>query len=234
MKRKQILIMFVVLFLVSAGILLPGEAGEVSGTVSFEGLLMPGVTVEVDSPKLAEKRTTLSSEEGIYSFAKLPAGKYSFFFKLEGFKTIMFKGITVKPGKKLEINARMKPAALREEIVVFGIKKASVEKEVKKSPAAGKPGHGHLDLPRLLKKAKPEYPPEALAKGFHGDVVIDAVIDVTGSLTNMKVKKGKYACLITSAAAALKQWKYKPVMLNGIPRESDVSVKIAFELKTEK
>lgn len=224
---------FFVLILCAAGFLYAGETGEVFGSITYDDILMPGVTVEVDSPKLKNTLTTVSSEEGTFRFRDLPAGTYSFRFKLEGFKTILLKGIKVKPGKKIQLTPRMMPAALVEEIVVIGVRKTG-EKKKEKSPASKSEGVISLTKPRLIKKATPKYPEEALKKGYHGDVVIRALINETGYLSDMRVKEGKYACLITAAVEALKKWQYKPYMVSGAPRSSEVSIKIMFQLKTGK
>ena len=224
---------FLVLILCAAGFLCAGESGDVFGSITYDGILMPGVTVEAESAKLKNTLTTVSSEEGTFRFKDLPAGTYSFKVKLEGFKTILLKEIKVKPGKKIELNPKMMPAALREEIVVIGVRKGA-EKKKEKAPASKPGGVISLTKPRLIKKAEPRYPEEALKKGYQGDVVIRALINESGSLTDMRVKEGKYACLITAAVEALKKWQYKPYMVSGTPRCSEVSIKIMFQLKTGK
>jgi protein TonB len=233
MKIKQISVKFFVVILFFAGSLYAGATGEVFGSVTYDGILIPGVTVEAESAGITGKRTTVTNEEGSFRFQELPAGEYRFFFKLLGFKTILLKEIKVKSGKKIELKPKMIFGTIIEEIVVIGVRKVAVKKK-DKTPANKPGGIASITKPLLIKKVNPKYPDEALEKGFHGDVVIHALINESGNLTGMRVKEGKYACLITAAVEALKNWKYKPYMMNGVPSSSEVSVRVMFKLKTGK
>lgn len=238
MKRQTTLILLFAATLVFGQTLLAGETGEVFGTVELEGgYLLPGVTVEMDGAKLAEKRTTVSDEQGVFRFKEVPAGVYGLLFKLEGMKTIKMKGIKAKPGKKIEINARMKFSTIVEEIVIFGVRQAAAAKKQKSKPvkpAAHKAGDiATIVKPRLIKKEVPQYPQEALDRGIEEEVVIAALMTEEGRLTDMKVKKGEHACLIGATLKALGQWQYQPFMINGAPSPTGVTISVQFKLKTK-
>ena len=81
----------------------------------------------------------------------------------------------------------------------------------------------------LLKKVQPQYPRNALAMHVEGAVELMATISTTGNITSVKVVSGEQ--LLTKAAVdAVKQWKYKPYLLNGEPVEIQTQVTVNFKL----
>jgi len=81
----------------------------------------------------------------------------------------------------------------------------------------------------LLKKVQPIYPRAALALHIEGIVELMATISKTGEITEVKVLSGE-SQLTRAAADAVKQWKYKPYLLNGEPVEIHTQVTISFKL----
>ena len=81
----------------------------------------------------------------------------------------------------------------------------------------------------LMKKVQPVYPRNALAMRVEGVVELAATISKTGDITNVKVVKGD-SQLTRAATDAVKQWKYKPYLLNGEPVEITTEVTISFKL----
>jgi TonB family protein len=81
----------------------------------------------------------------------------------------------------------------------------------------------------LIKKVQPIYPKNALAMHVEGAVDLVATISTTGSITAVKIVKGEP--LLTKAASdAVKQWKYKPYLLNGEPVEIQTQITVNFKL----
>lgn len=96
-------------------------------------------------------------------------------------------------------------------------------------PAAPKlepPIGGEVKTARLISSTPPAYPPLARSEGVEGDVTLDALIDVTGRVTGIKTISGP-GLLQQAAAAAVREWKYKPATLNGnaVPMHLTVTVK---------
>ncbi|HLW83642.1 MAG TPA: TonB family protein [Candidatus Sulfotelmatobacter sp.] len=81
----------------------------------------------------------------------------------------------------------------------------------------------------LLKKVQPVYPPTALRMHTEGAVKLLATVGKTGSITAVKVLNGE-PLLSQSAIEAVKQWKYKPYLLNGDAVEIQTEVTINFKL----
>ena len=98
------------------------------------------------------------------------------------------------------------------------------------APTAAVPVGGEVKQAKLILSASPAYP--ALAKTQHvsGAVTIDALIEVNGRVTTMKVISGP-ALLQQAAMDALKQWKYQPATLDGKAVTMHLSVTIQFRLQ---
>ena len=71
---------------------------------------------------------------------------------------------------------------------------------------------------QILTKVAPVYPPDAKAAGISGAVVLHAVIDKDGTIGKLEVISGPQV-LQSSALEAVRQWTYKPYLLNGEPTE---------------
>jgi protein TonB len=61
-----------------------------------------------------------------------------------------------------------------------------------------------------------------------GAVQMEAIIGADGSVKTVKVVSG-HPLLRDAAVAAVKQWKYKPAMLNGAPSEATVQIAVRFK-----
>lgn len=71
----------------------------------------------------------------------------------------------------------------------------------------------------------PEYPLLARKAKLQGPVVLSAVIDAKGKVTNLRVLSG-HPLLAQSAVDAVKQWKYRPYVFEGqvVPVETTITV----------
>ncbi len=81
----------------------------------------------------------------------------------------------------------------------------------------------------LVRKVNPNYPPLARQARIQGQVVLHAVIDKDGSIKGLTLVSG-HPMLAPAAIDAVKQWKYKPYLLNGEPVEVDTEVLVNFTL----
>ena len=81
----------------------------------------------------------------------------------------------------------------------------------------------------LIKKPQPIYPPNALRMHIEGSVQLLATISKEGDISAVKVLSGD-TNLAKAAAEAVKQWKYKPYLLNGEPVEIQTQVTVNFKL----
>jgi len=97
----------------------------------------------------------------------------------------------------------------------------------RKEPIAPLPVGGDFKQARLLKSVSPIFPPTARAQNVSGEVKIEALIDVNGNVSSVKIISGP-TLLHQAALNAVKQWKYDPAQLNGKPTAVNVAVTVHF------
>ena len=81
----------------------------------------------------------------------------------------------------------------------------------------------------LIRKVPPTYPPLARQARIQGTVILQAQISKTGDIENLQLISG-HPMLAPAAIEAVKQWKYKPYLLNGEPVEVETQVQVNFTL----
>ena len=81
----------------------------------------------------------------------------------------------------------------------------------------------------LIHDVTPQYPPEAGRARIEGTVVLMAVIGTDGTVKDVRVENG-LPILAQAAIDAVKQWRYKPYMVDGEPVEVDSRITISFTL----
>ena len=81
----------------------------------------------------------------------------------------------------------------------------------------------------LIKKVTPNYPPLARQARIQGKVILQAEISKEGTIQNLQLISG-HAMLAPAAIEAVKQWRYKPYLLNGEPVAVETQVEVNFSL----
>ena len=81
----------------------------------------------------------------------------------------------------------------------------------------------------LIRRVQPNYPPLARQARIQGQVLLQAEISKDGSIENLHLISG-HPMLAPAAIEAVKQWKYKPYILNGEPVEVETQITVNFTL----
>jgi periplasmic protein TonB len=81
----------------------------------------------------------------------------------------------------------------------------------------------------LITQVKPGYPAIAKSARIQGAVVLQAEISKQGTIENLRVISG-HPMLVQSALDAVKQWRYKPYLLNGEPVPVETTITVNFTL----
>jgi protein TonB len=82
----------------------------------------------------------------------------------------------------------------------------------------------------LVDKVPPVYPPLARNIRLGGTVVLQATISKSGTIENLRVVSGP-ALLQQAALDAVRQWRYRPYLLNNEPVEVETTVNVDFTLQ---
>jgi periplasmic protein TonB len=82
----------------------------------------------------------------------------------------------------------------------------------------------------LLTKVDPVYPADAREQHIQGAVTLHAIIGKDGLIEKLEVISGPTA-LKDAALGAVRQWVYKPYLLNGEPTKVDTTIIVNFNLE---
>ena len=84
---------------------------------------------------------------------------------------------------------------------------------------------------RFIRQVAPDYPLAARLHGFQGTVVIDCLIDKEGHVAWLRALAGPVA-LQQPSLDAVRQWVYKPYLLDGQPAEVETEINLVFDLSS--
>ena len=87
----------------------------------------------------------------------------------------------------------------------------------------------HIDPALLTHRVEPVYPALALQTRHEGTVELHAIIANDGSIRSLQVLEGD-VFFYQSALDAVRQWRYKPTFLNGVPVEVDTHITVIYKL----
>ena len=111
-------------------------------------------------------------------------------------------------------------------IVVLGLAVALVLAVAQDQPQ--KVG-GNVAQANRISAVAPVYPPEAKQNGIQGIVRLEVIIGKDGHVAELRALGGP-AELIMSAVDAVKQWVYRPTLLNGEPVAVQTTVDVNYTL----
>jgi len=97
------------------------------------------------------------------------------------------------------------------------------------APVARPPRVSAMMQGYLVHRVEPMYPPLAKAARIQGPVRLQAIISKQGTIENLQVLIG-HPMLVTAAVQAVRQWRYRPYVLNGEPVEVETEITVNFVL----
>lgn len=89
-------------------------------------------------------------------------------------------------------------------------------------PVRVAPGQG----PGLIKRVEPEYPPIARAARMEGTVIVDAIIQKDGTVTDVTIVKSSNPLFEAPTIRAVRQWRFTPFQYDVV-----LTVSVTFVLK---
>ena len=110
-------------------------------------------------------------------------------------------------------------------------------RDVQAVQQAGAPRAGAVDPATLaaglkaVKTVPPDYPQKALAEGVSGSVLLTFTVDARGATRDVQVLQSTpHGVFDRAAVAAVKRWRYEPMIVNGAPVEVPTRTLVRFEL----
>jgi TonB family protein len=215
---------------------------NLSGKVmDLTGAVIPGVTVQLTRPRIDSTRgeqlfiSTVTNGSGAYTISIPESGEFTLQATLPGFTTYR-RPVELRPGVSLTQDVLMHIAAVETFVEISTARPTAAGTTPAQSttgvPAPTRIG-GDVAAPNLITSPRPAYPPRARAANAQGTVVIQAVIGTDGSIVSAQVDATRSSSnldLIQAALDAVKQWKYRPAILNGQPVQLNTLITLTFSL----
>jgi periplasmic protein TonB len=88
---------------------------------------------------------------------------------------------------------------------------------------------GQITAPALIHRVNPSYPEVAVRAKVTGMVILEATVGIDGHVEEVRVVRS-IALLDNAAIEAVKQWRYSPLVLNGIPCPFILGVTLSFSV----
>jgi len=88
---------------------------------------------------------------------------------------------------------------------------------------------GVVKAPKQLRRVEPEYPPLAKRARLGAVIVLEVTVDDGGRVREVTVARGN-PLFNDAAIAAVRQWVYAPLLLDGVPRDFSLTVTVSFDL----
>ena len=199
-----------------------------SGTVyDVTGGVLPGVRVKlVDANQLEASATTGAT--GRFEFPLVAPGKYTMDITLMGFGSLR-QDVELRDARDWDRNVTMQVGQLRETITVTTPSLGAARPA--ESPAPVRVG-GNIRAPVKIKDVRPTYPASMADAGLSGQVPIEAVIGRDGRVSVVRVLSAQiHPDFAFAAADAVRQWQFRPTLLNGREVEVVMSVSVTFDLQ---
>lgn len=114
--------------------------------------------------------------------------------------------------------------------VPFGLGSGTTSLPILSPPPAIRPVRvSHMMEGNLIHRVQPEYPQLARQARVQGPVVLRAIISREGRIENLQVLSG-HPMLVQAAIDAVRQWRYRPYVLNDQPVEVETQITVNFTL----
>ena len=121
--------------------------------------------------------------------------------------------------------------AIRSGVPVKAI--AQIDVEFKLPPAHVFRIGGGVTAPSVISRVEPQYSDEARNARYQGTVVLEVTIKKDGTAEIVRVVRSIGFGLDENAVEAIKQWRFKPGMRNGVPVDVSVNVEVNFNLRQQ-
>src|SRR5262245_3124285 len=90
---------------------------------------------------------------------------------------------------------------------------------------------GLVVAPKLIHRVEPRYPALAVEARAQAAIIVEAHVDRNGHIKNITILRG-HPLFDEEVLAAVKQWRYQPLLLNGEPTEFLLTVTLFFKVQS--
>lgn len=201
---------------------------------------------------ITRREIVRSDAAGEFRLPSVPGGSYTVQVESPGFARLEQTGVAIEGGKVAELRLVLNVGGLRENLQVSahpssgsappppppppGVREALASgAAMAAGQMAGEPVKirvgGNVMAAKLESKTIPFYPPDCKAERVQGTVLLRALIGKEGTVLDLQpVNEFVDARLRESATTAVKQWRYRPTLLNGLPVDVVTEIEVNFTL----
>ena len=199
---------------------------------------VPGVTLVLTNAQTQAKYEISSGGAGQYEFVGLPPGEYMLEARLPGFAAL--QGKVTLAGQKVQRDLRLALGSLTETVTVKnnGVRSTAPPVVEVREPrpvscggseaAGGLRVGGNIRPPMKIKHVSPVYPSNLADAGVGGAVALEVRIGTSGVVDDVNVVSSSHPELAEAAVAAVRQWQFDATLLNCVPVEVAMNVRVNF------
>jgi TonB family protein len=204
------------------------SAATITGSIyDPSGAAIPNAKILLYNPDTGAKQEVLSGPDGRFALDDTPAGQYILRVEKPGFSSI-FREFNLKADSKIDRGLTMNLGRVEEQLRIQAKGKPSQSQQTREARPV-RVG-GQVSGANLVFKKAPVYPESDKAAGVQGTVEIEAVISKDGVPQEIRVLSSPNDDFSQSALDAVRQWRYRPTLLNGNPVDIVTSITIGFTL----
>jgi TonB family protein len=198
------------------------SAATIAGSV-FDpgGTAVPNAQASLINPDTSAKQQMTTTPDGKFAFESLPAGSYILRVDKPGFASL-YREFNVQADSEVKRGLVLNTTS-------SAGKKAAATQERPSDAQAIRVG-GEVAQNNLITKVQPVYPASAKANRLQGQVQLEIVISKAGMSEDIRVLASSGDELTQSALEAVRQWRYRPTLLNGEPVEILTEVIVNYTL----
>ena len=189
------------------------SAASIAGALlSSKGVAVASATTTLVNSGAQLRQQLESDTSGKFTFQGLPAGQYTLRVDKPGFASLSREFAVAENAhidREFIMSADAKQQTSRPEFVRIG---------------------GNVAHANLVKQVQPTYPPEAKAAHLQGQVVLETMISEEGVPQNIRLISSPSDEMTQSALEAVRQWRYRPTLLNGQPIQVLTEVHVNYTL----
>jgi len=207
---------------------------RLSGTLHDPlGGTLPGGTVALTHQQSGTKYEVKSNASGSFDIVGLQAGTYTVKMYAPGFESSE-QSLQLTAGQVARRDATLAIGTLQETIsLVDGATSVARNRPMSASApdssiCTTQPNSGGLKPPAKVRDVRPVFPPNLRGTNTEGKVELRAVIDVNGAVRTTETVSATNEDFEQSAAAAVRDWRFTPTLLNCVPVEVSMRVSLAF------
>jgi TonB family protein len=210
--------------------------GRLSGTVrDASGATVPKASVLAIHVDTGKRDMVTTSDTGEFTLRGIPAGNYQVQVRKPGFAQLDMGSVEVPSGGERKVELTLNVGRLQERLDVTGKRDAGTASTPTLASKPGEPTRirvgGNVQAAKITYMAKPSYPISMKQQGIEGTVLLRTVISKAGVPLDIEVLSTlAHPDLVAAAIDAVRQWRYEPTLLNGVPVEVITDITINFTL----